>query len=146
MEQFDIINELRTYALIQGWRFIFALDDFETNAVMIRDMADGEHVLVAGFNYSPTIKNRKITQIEYNGILSLGRKFDLDGQAAILDETHEQKHDRRLKELAQMLTECAANVGCSGNLNVNVGAVELEPNKFDENIDFASAFNIQFIQ
>jgi len=146
MEQFDIINELRTYATEQGWKFIYALDDFEANEVIMQDLGLNEHVLVAGFNYTPTIKNRRITSINYSGLMSLGRKFDADGQAAMLDETQEQKHDRRLKELVQMLSVCIAEMGCRGNMTADSGLIQPDPDKFDENIDFATANTVSFIQ
>lgn len=146
MDNFDIIGVLEAYAISKGWDFIYGFDDFDSNALAVRDYANGKLLLIADFNSVPTYKNGVITEITYNCLLMLGRKFDADGTAASLDETPQQKYDRRLKFLAQTLANAIAEVACNNELEVPSAPISVDINLYDTNIDFAISSTATFVQ
>jgi len=148
MEQFDIIGVLKAYALAQipAWKFTYGFDNFYQSAQTVGQFTPGQLVLIADFQAVPTFKNGRIPLITYTCLLMLGRKFDANGQVVSLDETTDQKYDRRLKDLMQFLSTAIADVSCQNGLEVSVGSMVVEINQFAENLDFASAQNVQFIQ
>ena len=146
MDQFDIIGELETYALSQNWLFSYGVDEFYKSATTVQQYDPGKLIMIADFRAQPTIKNGRITEISYTCLIMLGRKFDDNGQAASLDETSQQKYDRRLKELMQMLVAAIAQVGCDNDLEVTTGDIVVNINQYAENIDFAASPNTVFIQ
>ncbi len=146
MEQFDIIGAFETYALAQGWKFVYGYDDFYSNIGVQQEFANGELVLIADFRAITRINAGRINEITYTCLLMLGRKFDDNGEAASLDETAKQKYDRRLKDLAQMLANMIANVSCDNELDVTAAPIGVDINVFDTNIDFAISENATFVQ
>lgn len=144
MEKYAIIDQLETYALSQGWAFVYGVDEFDNNLESVRQYDPGQCVLIADFAAEPTILNSKTQSITYTCILMLGRKFDADGQAATMDETPKQKYDRRIKELMVLLATAIGAVGCGNNLDVLPGQLVVGVNVYDENIDFAVGNNVVF--
>ena len=146
MDQFDIIGALNTYATSKGWLFEYGFDNFYKNMAVNQQFDNGKLILIADFQANPTYKNGRITAISYTCLLMLGRKFDADGTAASLDETSQQKYDRRLKFLAATLGNGIADFACSNELEVSTAPIIVEINTFDTNIDFATSNNAIFIQ
>jgi hypothetical protein len=146
MEQFDIIGALETYALGRGWLFYYKFDDFYSNIGVNQQFDQDKLILIADFQAEPIIQNGVIPQITYNCLLMLGRKFELAGTVSSMDETPKQKYDRRLKELAQLLSNGMAEFACNEELEITSFPVVVEINQFDTNIDFASAVNAIFVQ
>jgi hypothetical protein len=146
MDQFDIIGALEAHALSKDWLFVYGVDEFYKSAQTAQQYDNGKLVMVADFRAQPTYMNGRITEITYTCLIMLGRKFDTDGQAADLDETSEQKYDRRLKELMQLLAQAIAQVGCDNDLEITSGDIVVEINMYAENIDFAASPNTVFIQ
>jgi hypothetical protein len=146
MEQFDIIGALETYALSQGWIFEYGVNNFYKSATTVQEFQNGELIMIADFRAQPTIKNGRTTEITYTCLIMLGRKFDSTVEAASLDETSEQKYDRRLKELMQLLANAIGQVGCDNELDVTVGDMVVNINQYAANIDFAASPNTIFVQ
>jgi len=146
MENFDIIGVLQAYASAQNWGFVYGVDAFYKSAQSVGGYLPGQLVLITDFKASPRITNGRIQSITYTCLLMLGRKFDLTGLSATLDETSQQKYDRRIKELMQMLAAAIAQIACENNLDLTVNDMIVEINQFAENIDFAVAPNVVFTQ
>ena len=147
MDQFDIIGALEAYATANSWLFTYGVDNYYKSAQSIQDYTVGKHILIADFRATPTIKNGRIMSISYTCLLMLGRKFDpTGGTSANLDETSDQKYDRRLKELMQLLAACIGTVACDNDLEVTAGEMVVNINQYAENLDFAAATNVIFIQ
>ena len=146
MEQLDIIGQLEAYALAKGWRFVYGYNKFRANIDVMHDYQPGELVLIADFRATPTIKNGRVTQMIYTCLLMLGRKFDIDGTVASLDETPIQKYDRRLKELAQTLLNTICDFSCANELEVTAAPISVDINVYDTNIDLAISENATFVQ
>jgi hypothetical protein len=146
MEQFNIIGALEAYAISKGWHFVYRFDNFQANIGAMTDYSPEQLVLCADFRGTPTYSGSKIGEIRYECLIMLGRKFDADGTASSLDETMMQKYDRRLKELAQLLAGAIADFSCQNNLEALNGAIAVDINLYDTNIDFAIVNNQIFIQ
>ena len=146
MDNFDIIGVLEAYAVAKGWHFVYGFDDFDSNTGVMKDYAPGELVLIADFNSTPVYKNGKITEITYNCLLMLGRKFDDDSTPSSMEETPKQKYDRRLKVLAQTLANSIAEIGCQNELETPSAPISVDINVYDTNLDFAISNTATFVQ
>lgn len=146
MDNFDIIGVLEAYAISQGWHFVYGFDRFDSNIGVMKDYAPGELTFIADFNAIPVYKNGRITQITYNCLLMLGRKFDTDNTAADMGETPMQKYDRRLKVLAQTLANTINQIGCDNELEIPSAPISVDINVYDTNIDFAVSNTATFVQ
>lgn len=149
MEQFDIIGALETAATTNGWKFDFAIDDrnqdFNIGACN-QSFEPGENILLAAVRYTPQFSGAVVSERNFQLLLMLGRKFDLSGKNASLDETSLQKYNRRLFELSKQLEDFIAAFKCDNNLDVTTSNFSFAKNLFDTNIDFVMCSNIQFIQ
>jgi len=148
MEKFGLIEALESAAILKGWKFDFAIDDRnqDFNIGVCQQFDPGDIILLAAVRQTPTRVGSQIGDINYNALLMLGRKFDPDGQPSSLDETSKQKYDRRLGELAKMLSEFIAVFMCDNELDGTIGTINFQKNMFDTNIDFAVTSNATFIQ
>jgi len=148
MEQFGIIEALEAAALAKGWKFDFAIDNRnqDFNIGVCQEFQAGDVILLAATRQTPTRVGALISEINYDCLLMLGRKFDPDGIASSLDETSKQKYDRRLSLLAKELSEFIAVFMCDNELEGTIGTVSFQKNMFDTNIDFAVTSNATFIQ
>jgi len=145
MKQFDIIGQLYRAAVANNWRFA-AGDNFYQNIELANNSIEiGQHVLTAEFNTTPTIINGRVTEINYNGSIMLGRKVDNDGQIASLDETYLQKYNARLLELMQLLANFIGQFACDNELEITSIELVHSINNFDTNIDFVGG-NITIVQ
>jgi hypothetical protein len=138
MDQYDIIGAIETYALSQKWLFEYGIDNFYKSIQTNQQFDTGKIILIADFRAQPTKKS-------YTCLMMLGRKFDSDGQAADLDETSQQKYDRRLKELCQLLDTAIGQIACDNELDLTAGEIVVDINQFAANIDFAVSTNV-FVQ
>jgi hypothetical protein len=135
MDNFDIVGVLRTYATTQGWLFLYgsnAYQNIEADAAISQEQL----VLTADFTARPTYTNGRVMTIQYNGVMMLGRKSEIEGTFSSLDETMIQKYDRRLLELMQLLSNALGSIACSNELEISSANFRLDINKFDTNIDF----------
>jgi hypothetical protein len=146
MEQFDIIGAFNAYATLKGYHAVYGFNNFESNIQTIRDYQPDEYCFIFDFKADPTWGNNVIQEIRYTCLLMLGRKSDLAGTQASLDETTQQKYDRRLKDLAQGLALLIKDVACTNALLVESSPISVDINVFDTNIDFAISQSATFIQ
>lgn len=145
MDNFGLVDTLEAYALNQGWKFVLKFDEFYANISAQDEYLDGQLILTVDTKPLPVIENGQITSITYATLMTLGRKFDDDGEVASLDESYKQKYDRRLKSLQQSLASTIATVACDNELEVTTTAFISDINVYDTNIDFIQTTAI-FIQ
>lgn len=142
----DLIAEINAMCLTNSWRSAFGLDEFEKNIATSEGYAAGEKVLAFEAYYTPTVVNTKTTQESWRVVASLGRKFDPSYTAdafqtatASLDETHQQKYDRRLASLVSEFVANFAALACALEFDISFGEIGFDVNMFDTNIDFVTS-------
>lgn len=145
MDKFDIIGQLYRKAKSNGWAFCAGDEFYQNIAATQENMTDGQLVLTAQFNCTPTFLNSRVTRVVYSGSIMLGRKFDDDGTASSLDEDYMDKYNNRLFELMSLLANFIGTFECENGLTVDSAEFVNAINKFDTNIDFVGG-NITFSQ
>jgi len=136
MTEFDIIGALETYAVSKGYTFIYGFDDMENNLATIGERAAGEIILIADAKATPSYSNGIITEISYNCLLMLGKKFDADGLAADIGETFKEKYTRRLQGMQSLLANFIKDFSCSNELEAESNELIMQLNMYAENLDF----------
>lgn len=150
MQSFDILEKLRTYCTSEGIIFIPSISESYVNSVIDwNEYENNDLIMFALFNAVHVFDNAKLIEIAYTGVIGLGRKCeselieDDDGDYTVetestLDETPEQKYDRRLKYLANKLTQILSEIACENQYEIRNCNMRLEINKFDLNADFVA--------
>ena len=150
MQSFDILEKLRTYCVNEGIIFIPSISEAYVNSVIDwNEYENNDLIMFALFNAVHVFDNAKLIEIAYTGVIGLGRKCeselieDDDGDYTVetestLDETPEQKYDRRLKYLANKLTQILSEIACENQYEIRNCNMRLEINKFDLNADFVA--------
>ena len=145
MEDFNLIDILRTYCETASIYFIPGTSAY-INAVADETVYENnELLLIADFTISPVIVNGRVSETSYTGVMSLGRKREESETSpsieteSSLDETYEQKYDRRLKELSSLLVYIISKVGCENDFDILNVTLRYDINQFDLNADFVAA-------
>jgi len=146
MTQFDIIGTLRTFCASRNIAFIWHIDEYYANIAASTPYAAGQLILVVDLLPTPDVKNGKIADITYSGMVMLGRKFEVSGTVASLDETALQKYDRRLQALSADLVSLMNTFACDNTLQLTFGQLDYVFNLYDSNIDFVVSQNTTFVQ
>jgi len=159
INRYDIVGAFRDVATAKGWHFIYGYNDY-INADFHHYDVD-EVVLVCEMTLQPILENQggAVASVNFSGIVMLGRKFDsiyenqipegetdpvpvLVGQTeANLDESMLQKHDRRLAELWELLTDELSNMACEDGYTISLSNGVPLINFTQHNIDFVK-YNI----
>lgn len=141
MDKFTITTALRAYAVSKGWKVIMG-DDFYQNYQANMEEYDSGDIVMGIFPFITTVPRSSASfgEINYRGVVLLGRKFE-DDTTCSLDETFEQKYDRRLSELLPLLANSMLEFACGEELE-HSGELAHEINKFDTNIDFVGGLYI----
>jgi len=149
VNRYDIVGALRTLATSKGWKFLYGFDEY-INAS--NDFYDGgELVLACEFSINPVIEAQggAVASVNFAGTVMLGRKFestfsDPDNPPVIetptttasLDETMIQKHDRRLAEMWELLTDALSDFSCDNGMTMRLSNGQPLINFTMHNIDF----------
>lgn len=146
MTNFDLIGELRTYAAANSMQFLSGAQWNQNYEASQKDYENGQLVLTVDFEAVPVFsRGYKISEIRYEGVIALGRKFEETPTMSSLDETFIQKYDNRLLDLMTMLSNAISDFACDNELEVLNVRMAMQLNKFDTNIDFIAA-SITFVQ
>lgn len=141
MDRFDIVNQLKDFASSKGWHFIYGSTEY-ANADKHAYAVD-EMVLVCELSLNPKYaEGGGLDAMEYSGLIMLGRKCEATTRSK-LDETMQQKHDRRLRDLWEALTMSLGAFACSNSLSISANGGEQLINFFATNIDFVK-YNVTF--
>jgi hypothetical protein len=139
MNFFEINETIKAYCTTNGIKFVYGakeLADIHLQNIVISDnLGANEHVLFVGFNYIPEFQAGKVVNVQYSGFMMYGRKCETSTSAE-LDETHQQKYDRRLKSLTSGLSLIIGALICNYDLELK-NQIEISEviNQFDENLD-----------
>ena len=139
MQFFELISELEAYAVSKGYFFISGGEAYH-NALSDQNVfADYEKIMLVDFpNARPTMVNGRITNTRYSGAILLGQKREAATMSS-LDETFQQKYDRRLKDLGQILGIDIGAFTCAQELTPESISMAMEINQLDLNVDFVMA-------
>ena len=144
MEAFGIIDILRNYCIENDIYFIPG-DSAYVNAISDENIyKDNDLILIANFTSSPNFYASRITSNKYSGLLALGRKREITDDSpqveteSSLDETFEQKYDRRLRYLANRLAGIIGDIACENEYEVDSVNFKLQLNDLDLNADFVA--------
>ena len=134
----NLIGILRDYCNRENLYFIPGPAAYQ-NAIMDQSIyAANDLILVCDLQFSPIYGENSLNEVQYNGTIALGRKRELQ-TVSTLDETFEQKYDRRLKELANLITELLLSLQCEHNFVIDSVQMSYNLNEYDLNADFISA-------
>jgi hypothetical protein len=134
----NLIGILRDYCNREHLYFIPGSDAYR-NAIMDQSIyAANDLILVCDLQFSPVFGENSLNEVQYNGTIALGRKREI-ASVATLDETFEQKYDRRLMELSNLLTELLLSLQCEHNFVIDSAQMSYALNEYDLNADFVSA-------
>jgi hypothetical protein len=141
MEQFDLLGELRLLATAMDWRFLVGASDMANAAEKLQfredPLEEGELLLWFDDSFTPSRgAGGRVDTINYTASINLLGKIDVGGVTkSKIDETTEQKRDRRVKEITQILSNAMQAFICANNLSVISEILTPVYNIFDENFD-----------
>lgn len=144
MDNFGLVDALRTYCEEKGYAFYYGQDSYVNIETDLVGYSVDQKLLIADFNLIPTYAGAKITELRYTGTVLFGQKFEAETESN-LDETPIQKFDRRLKTLSTLLTTVLTDIACENELDVINVNIRYDLNKFDLNADFVAA-SLTFVQ
>ena len=134
----NLIGILRDYCDREHLYFIPGSSAYQ-NAIMDQSVyTANDLILVCDLQFSPVFGENSLNDVQYNGTIALGRKREATS-VSTLDETFEQKYDRRLMELSNLLTELLLSLQCEHNFVIDSAQMSYSLNEYDLNGDFVSA-------
>lgn len=149
MDFFGLVDVIRDYCEDEGIFFIYGNDAYANALADANLYASNDLILIADFSCVPNITGGQVVSIRYSGLMSLGMKTEsvTTGTApntvttttiSTLDETPEQKYDRRLKYLSTQLASIIGELSCDNDLEVSGLNFRFDLNKLDLNADFVA--------
>jgi hypothetical protein len=136
----DTVALFTDYAASKGWRSAYVTLETKEWQTTAKDLTGGEYLLLI-FPFSESAVMSKHGIVEYwktSTRLWLGRKFDNTssvGTMSSIDETPEQKDERRMADIRTALKELVKDLFCDGDYEMLSGNMSLEFNVTNENID-----------
>lgn len=139
IENFDIVDILRDYCNQKRFKLLYGPKDYQ-NALSDKVKYNPGDIIVFcdPIQSQPTFAGGRITENRFVLFIGVGRKCEASTRAN-LDETYLQKHDRRINELASILTTLISDISCQNQLDVANANYTLDINKFDLDADFVVA-------
>lgn len=149
VNRFDIVGAFRDLAIAKGWKFLYGYDQYINASDDFYD--SGELVLACEMTINPVLEPQggAIDTVNFSGMVMLGRKFEstfsdpenppvveTQTTTASLDESMIQKHDRRLAELWELLTNELSTMACSNGFTIRLSNGIPLINFTMHNIDF----------
>lgn len=141
----DIVGKFKTQATTLGYTLIYGARAFLNYDLQGKDLTDGA-VIVALFPLIDTgiglPHGNRVTRLSTSTTIWLGKKFDTDidgdptGVKSELDETYQQKYDRRLFDMKQLMLTYVNAILCGSNIELVSFRMSEQINQTDENIDF----------
>ena len=144
----DLVSIFTDYADDKGWRSSYVTLQDKEFQVTAADLTSGEYMMLI-FPFAEVAVLGNIGIVEYwraGTRIWLGRKFDntsTTGTKSNLDETLEQKDDRRLGTIRDTLKTMIKDLFCDGDYELISSDISLEINMTNESMDFVVA-NLTF--
>ena len=141
----DLVEIFKDYAAVKDWRAHYVTLQDKEFQISDSDMTGGESVLLIFPFTEDAVMNSKIGIIDYwraSTRVWLGRKFDntsTTGTESSIEETLEQKDERRLKVLRTDMNAMIKAVFCAGDNELLSASINLEFNLTNESMDFVVA-------
>lgn len=142
----NIVNDIKTEAEAEGYNFTYGPDEFlNYYATQTADLTSQEYILslFPVITRSLDIANEHIVSVWACDItLMLGRKFEENAgeeetdERSSIDETYEQKEERRLNDLLTELNTFVENFICDYDYRLQSLRYSDQINQTDESIDF----------
>ncbi len=129
------VNGIRTLAESLGYEFIYGTAEY-VNAELthFKDIQTKDVIYLVPTQNAGSYLNGVLDISTVNSILGLGVKNDGTYQST-LNETYEQKYDRRLANMETLLMTFIQILSCTDKYTMLSHRIFPEINKFDENID-----------
>jgi hypothetical protein len=144
MDNFGLVDAIRTYCETEGHHFFYGQDGYiniEQDAVKFET---DELIVICDFNCVPTYTSGVIAELRYVGTFGVGRKREAETEST-MDETPIQKWDNRLKDLCNSMTDILADLACENELEVVNVNIRFDLFKFDAVADYVIA-SLTFVQ
>lgn len=145
-DNLDFIGYLKDYCTRNNIFFIPGPEDYQNAVADYSVYENYDLILCADLSLTPDFN--EFGRVSYNGTLALGRKRELtdyEQTVSSLDETFEQKYERRLLALTQALFGLINEIQCNEDGEILSCSMSYAINRFDLNADFVLAnINIKF--
>ena len=133
----DFIGYLKNYCKKNNIFFIAGPQDYQ-NAVIDKNIyAPYDLILIADLTFTPNFSD-ELGTVVYDGTIGLGRKKE-DFTTSSLDETFQQKYDRRLLSLSEAIVNMFNEMQCTDDIEVLSWTGSYALNRYDLNADFVVA-------
>lgn len=134
----NLIGTLRDYCIENNIYFIPGPQDY-VNAVADNSIYSAyDLVLIASLLFEPIFGDNSLESVTYTGTIALGRKRE-ETTVSSLDETFEQKYDRRLLDLSEELVSILQELSCKEDIEITRCQIAYQINQYDLNLDLVSA-------
>lgn len=133
----DFIGYLKDYCKDNNIFFVAGPKDYQ-NAVLDKKIYDSyDMLLLVDLTFSPDFSD-EIGAVTYTGTFALGQKRE-ENTVSSLDETFQQKYDRRLLKLSEAIVSMFREMECTNDIEVQSWTGSYALNRFDLNADFVVA-------
>ena len=137
----DLYGYLKDYCEDNKIFFIPGPEDYR-NAVADENVyEDFDLILCTDLTLSPNFYDEE-GSVTYSGVIALGRKREITDEeetVSSLDETFQQKYDRRLCDLVKLLVDFLNDIRCDIDAEIPSCSISYAINEYDLNADFAVA-------
>lgn len=137
----DLVSKFKTAAQSLDYIWIYGARAFINYDIHSSEITIGT-IILAVFPMRDTAiqipHGNRINRFSTSTTIWIGRKFEATTLSE-LDETYEQKHDRRLFELKELLVEYIETGLCGSDIELKSFIMSEQINQTDENIDFIAA-------
>ena len=144
----DLVSIFTDYADSKGWRSSYVTLQDKEFQVTASDLTAGEYIMLI-FPFAEDAVLADYGVVDYwraTTRIWLGRKFDntsTTGTYSSIDETMEQKDERRLATIRATLKTMVKDLFCAGVYELFTANIALEINMTNESMDFV-VLNLSF--
>lgn len=145
---FDFIGYLKDWCT-ENKVFLIAGPESYQNAVADEHIyEDYDLIMCASLTINPMFTETGANSCSYNGSIGFGRKreiTDSENTVSNLDETFDQKYERRLLDLTETLVAFLEDLQCNEDADIRSCIINYSLNRYDLNADFVIAdVSLQF--
>ena len=136
-----LVEIFTNYAAAKGWRSDYVTLKSKEWQITQKDLTGGEYImLIFPFNERAVMNNAGfISHWLASTKIWLGRKFDntsTTGTKSSIDETPEQKDERRMQTIRAEIRTMIKDLFCAGDYELTAATMNVEFNVSNESMDF----------